>query len=46
MEANTFAAELIINDSDLKNLKRYSINYVASLLGVEKKLIEYKLKNL
>ncbi|SNS28125.1 protein of unknown function [Anaerovirgula multivorans] len=43
IEANTFAAELLIDD-ELMQYEGYSLDHVAAVFGVQKKLVEYKVK--
>lgn len=45
-EANMLAAELLISDEDILEHKEKSIEAIASLLEVSKKLVEFKLKGL
>jgi len=45
-EANMLAAELLITDEDVLEHKDQSIESIAGVLGVNKKLVEYKLKGL
>lgn len=42
-EANKFAAELLIDDYDIKDLRYESISCIAGTLGVSEELVEYKL---
>lgn len=42
-EANKFAAELLIDDYDIKDLHYESISCIAATLGVNEKLVEYKI---
>lgn len=42
-EANKFAAELLIDDDDIKELRFSHEDYVAARLGVNEKLVKYKL---
>lgn len=42
-EANKFAAELLIDDYDIKDLHYESISCIAGTLGVSEELVEYKL---
>jgi len=44
IEANTFAAELLISDSNIKEYEGYSMDQVAAIFGVQEKLVEYKVK--
>lgn len=43
-EADMLAAELLITDEDIFEHKEQSIEAIASTLGVNKRLVEYKLK--
>lgn len=45
MEANMFAAELLIGDSELFQCEGYSMDQVACTFGVQERLVEYKIKN-
>ena len=45
-EANMLAAELLITDEDILEHKEQSIEVIVSALGVNKKLVEYKLKGI
>lgn len=45
VEANTFAAELLIGDDELIQYKEYSHECLACIFGVHEKLVEYKTKN-
>jgi len=45
-EANILAAELLITDKDVLEHKEQSIESIAGVLGVNKKLVEYKLKGI
>jgi len=47
LEANLFAAELLISDADLKKYygTGYSISQIASELKVSEPLVEYKVRN-
>ncbi|HHY79350.1 MAG TPA: ImmA/IrrE family metallo-endopeptidase [Thermoanaerobacter sp.] len=42
-EANIFAAELLIDDSDIEELKYYPTSHIAAVLGVNENLVKYKL---
>jgi len=42
-EANKFAAELLIDDYDLKEMRYETVSHIASTLGVCEELLEYKL---
>jgi len=42
-EANKFAAELLIDDYDIKEMRYQPISYIASTLGVNEELVEYKI---
>lgn len=42
-EANIFAAELLIDDSDIEELKYFSVPYIAAVLSVNEGLVKYKL---
>ncbi|MCM8901293.1 ImmA/IrrE family metallo-endopeptidase [Caldicoprobacter algeriensis] len=44
-EANKFAAELLIDDYDIKEIRYEPINLIASALKVNEKLVEYKLNS-
>jgi len=41
-EANKFAAELLIDDNDLKLIHNETIGYMAGTLGVNEELVKYK----
>jgi len=43
-EANKFAAELLIDDDEFKEISYEPISYIASVLGVNEELVEYKVK--
>ena len=43
-EADTFAVDLLIDDSTLIEYQDYSIEQLSRLLGYEKRLIELRLK--
>lgn len=43
-EADVFAAELLINDTDLYSYAGYTQETVANIFGVQESLVEYKLK--
>ena len=45
VEANTFAAELLISDGDVMEHQNYTTEQIARITGYEKKLIELRLKN-
>jgi Zn-dependent peptidase ImmA (M78 family) len=45
-EANMFAAELLIDDSILKEFEGYSQDHVANILGVQERMVEYKFAQL
>jgi len=42
-EANIFAAELLIDDADIEELKYFSISHIAAVLNVNEELVRYKL---
>lgn len=42
-EANIFAAELLIDDADIEELKYCPASYIAAALGVNENLVKYKL---
>lgn len=44
IEANKFAVELLISDSDLTEFQDYSIEELSAILGYHSKLIELRLK--
>ena len=44
IEANKFAAELLIDDHDVKEMRYKSNSYIAGVLGINEELVEYKLK--
>mgnify|MGYP002791866481 FL=1 len=44
IEANKFAVELLISDSDLKQYEEYTIDQVAQIYGYQKKLIELRIR--
>jgi Zn-dependent peptidase ImmA (M78 family) len=46
IEANIFAAELLIGDIDPKHYEGYCLSQVASCLEVSEKMMEYKVKYL
>ena len=48
IEANTFAAELLVADEDIKQYfgTGYSLDHIAKDLGVHESLVEYKIKNM
>lgn len=46
IEANIFAAELLIGDIDPKNYEGYCLSEVAAALEVSEKMVEYKVKYL
>jgi len=43
IEANKFAAELLIDDYEIKEMRYQPISYIASTLGVNEELVEYKI---
>jgi len=43
IEANNFAAELLIDDHDVREMRYESNSYIAGILGVNEELVEYKL---
>jgi Zn-dependent peptidase ImmA (M78 family) len=45
VEANTFAAELLIPDDEIIQYYEYSQECIARVFGVQEKLVEYKTKN-
>jgi Zn-dependent peptidase ImmA (M78 family) len=45
MEANMFAAELLIADSELSQCEGFSSSQMASAFGVQEQLVKYKIKN-
>lgn len=45
VEANTFAAELLIPDDEITQYYEYSSECLACIFGVQEKLVEYKTKN-
>lgn len=45
IEANRFAAELLITDEDLQEHWEYSIDELAMFYGLPKEIIELRLKN-
>ena len=45
-QANTFAAELLLDDNIFEEYYGHTIDYIAKCEGVPKKLIEYKFNNL
>lgn len=42
-EANKFAAELLIDDYDIREMRYQPISHIASILGVNEELVEYKI---
>jgi Zn-dependent peptidase ImmA (M78 family) len=42
-EANKFAAELLIDDYDIKEIRNEPISHIACMLKVNEELVEYKL---
>ncbi len=42
-EANKFAAELLIDDCDIKDIRYESASYIAATLGVNEELVKYKI---
>ena len=44
IEANAFAAELLIGDIDPKEYEGFCLSQVASCLEVTEKMVEYKVK--
>ncbi|SFE24975.1 protein of unknown function [Thermoanaerobacter thermohydrosulfuricus] len=42
-EANIFAAELLIEDTDIEELKHLPTSYIAAALSVNENLVKYKL---
>jgi Zn-dependent peptidase ImmA (M78 family) len=42
-EANIFAAELLIDDADIEELKNLSISCISAILNVNENLVKYKL---
>lgn len=44
IEANKFAAELIISDTDLKDYQDYTIGQIAGIYGLPVEIIELRLK--
>jgi Zn-dependent peptidase ImmA (M78 family) len=42
-EANIFAAELLIEDTDMEELKHLPTSYIAAALSVNENLVKYKL---
>lgn len=44
IEANKFAVELLITDSDLKEYENYTIDQIAQIYGYHKKLIELRIR--
>ncbi len=46
IEADTFAAELLIDDDQLLHLNGYSIDQISKSFGVQKRLVEYKIQNI
>lgn len=44
IEANMFAAELLIDDSDLKQYEGYTQDHVANVFGVQERMVEYKIQ--
>lgn len=45
IEANTFAAELLIDDDILLEYQNYTLSQLARLIGYDEKLIELRLKS-
>jgi len=45
VEANRFAAELLIDDDDIREILHESTEYIAARLEVNEKLVKYKLQN-
>jgi len=45
-QANTFAAELLLDDDIFEKYYGYTIDYIAKCEGVSQELIEYKFNNL
>ena len=45
MEANMFAAELLIGDEELIQYGEYSQECLACIFGVQEKLVKYKVKS-
>lgn len=45
-QANTFAAELLLDDNIFEKYYGHTIDYIAKCEGVPKKLVEYKFNNL
>lgn len=43
IEANMFAAELLVSNESIIEYKDYPISHVASILGIEEMLVEYKI---
>lgn len=41
-EANKFAAELLIDDYDIKEIRYETVSYIANTLGVSEELVKYK----
>lgn len=46
IEANTFAAELLISDEDILEHQSYTTDQLARVAGYEKKLVELRMKNM
>ncbi len=45
IEANTFAAELLISDEDIIENQSYTTEQLARFIGYDKKLVELRMKN-
>mgnify|MGYP000950087151 CR=1 FL=1 len=43
IEANEFAAELLIDDFDIKDIRNESTSFIAAILGVSEELVKYKM---
>lgn len=43
IEANKFAAELLIDDFDIKDIRNESTSFIAAILGVSEELVKYKM---
>ena len=43
IEANKFAAELLIDDHDIKEMRYKAVSYIAAALEVNEELVKYKI---